>query len=110
IERRAPWSLGKVTVEGGRGFFPLSTETARRFAARRIALVGEAAHVIPPIGAQGLNLGLRDVAAISELVVAAHRAGDDAGAPALLARYDRLRRADVTSRKVANDMLNRSLL
>ena len=54
-----------------------------------MALIGEAAHVIPPIGAQGLNLGLRDAAAIGELVVEAHRAGDDVGAAELLARYDR---------------------
>jgi 2-octaprenyl-6-methoxyphenol hydroxylase len=90
--------------------FPLGIETARSFAARRIALVGEAAHVIPPIGAQGLNLGLRDVAAISELVVDAQRDGGDVGSSALLAQYDRMRSADIRSRTVAIDMLNRSLL
>ena len=110
VERRAHSILGKVTVEDGRGLFPLGVETARTFAARRIALAGEAAHVIPPIGAQGLNLGLRDVATISELVVEAHRDGRDAGSDDLLARYDRMRRADVTGRTVAVDMLNRSLL
>jgi 2-octaprenyl-6-methoxyphenol hydroxylase len=110
IERRSHSILGKVTVEDGRGVFPLGVETVRAFAAKRIALVGEAAHVIPPIGAQGLNLGLRDVATISEFVVEAHREGDDVGAPELLARYDRARRADTTGRTVAVDMLNRSLL
>jgi 2-octaprenyl-6-methoxyphenol hydroxylase len=110
IERRSHSILGKVTIEPGRGVFPLAVETARSFAARRIALVGEAAHVIPPIGAQGLNLGLRDAATIGELVVAAHRDGSDVGAPALCARYDRMRRADVTSRTLAVDALNRSLL
>jgi 2-octaprenyl-6-methoxyphenol hydroxylase len=110
IERRAHSILGKVTVEDGHGLFPLGIETAQAFAARRIALAGEAAHVIPPIGAQGLNLGLRDVATISELVVEARRAGADVGAPDLLARYDRMRRLDVTGRTVAVDMLNRSLL
>jgi 2-octaprenyl-6-methoxyphenol hydroxylase len=99
-----------MEVEDGRGLFPLGVETARSFAARRIALTGEAAHVIPPIGAQGLNLGLRDVATISELVVEAKRDGRDAGGDDLLARYDRMRRADVTGRTVAVDMLNRSLL
>ncbi len=99
-----------MVVEDGRGLFPLGVETARAFAARRIALVGEAAHVIPPIGAQGLNLGLRDVATIGELVVEARRDGRDAGGADLLARYDRMRRADVSSRTVAVDMLNRSLL
>jgi len=110
IERRAHSILGKMEVEDGRGLFPLGVETARSFAARRIALTGEAAHVIPPIGAQGLNLGLRDVATICELVVEAKRDGRDAGGDDLLARYDRMRRADVTGRTVAVDMLNRSLL
>jgi len=110
IELRAHSVLGKVMVEDGRGVFPLGVETARAFAAQRIALVGEAAHVIPPIGAQGLNLGLRDVATIAELAVEAHRAGGDVGAPALLARYDRARRADTAGRTVAVDVLNRSLL
>ena len=73
-------------------------------------LIGEAAHVIPPIGAQGLNLGLRDAATIAELVVAARRDGGDVGADDLTARYDRMRRADVTSRTLAVDLLNRSLL
>ena len=75
IERRSHSILGKIAVEPGRGVFPLAVETARTFGRNRIALVGEAAHLIPPIGAQGLNLGLRDAATIAELVVAA-RAGE----------------------------------
>jgi 2-octaprenyl-6-methoxyphenol hydroxylase len=110
IERRSHSILGKITVEDGRGLFPLGVETAQSFARQRIALVGEAAHTIPPIGAQGLNLGLRDAATISELVVEARRDGGDAGSADVLARYERLRRADVTSRAVAVDALNRSLL
>jgi len=66
--------------------------------------------VMPPIGAQGLNLGLRDAATIGELVVAARRAGEDIGGAALTDEFDRLRRADVTSRALAVDLLNRSLL
>jgi 2-octaprenyl-6-methoxyphenol hydroxylase len=66
--------------------------------------------VIPPIGAQGLNLGLRDAATIAELVVAARRIGGDVGSADLLARYQRQRRADVQSRTMAIDLLNRSLL
>ena len=85
-------------------------ETARSFAAWRIALIGEAAHVLPPIGAQGLNLGLRDAATIAEAVVDARRTGEDIGAAAVLARYDGLRRPDVASRAMAVDMLNRTLL
>lgn len=108
IERRSHSILGKLDLEPGRGFFSLTIETARKFAANRIALVGEAAHVIPPIGAQGLNLGLRDAATISELVVEARRA--DADVASVLARYDELRRADVGRRTFAVDMLNQSLL
>ena len=110
IERRSHSILGKIEVEPGRGVFPLAVETARRFGARRVVLIGEAAHVIPPIGAQGLNLGLRDAATIAELAVAAHRDGGDVGADDLTARYDRMRRADVASRTLAVDLLNRSLL
>lgn len=110
IERHSHSILGKIQVEAGRGEFPLAVETARAFAANRVALVGEAAHLIPPIGAQGLNLGLRDAAAIGELVVAVRRDGGDVGAVEALARYDAARRADVTSRAFAIDLLNRSLL
>jgi len=108
IERRSHSILGKIAVEPGRGVFPLFAETADRFGAGRVALIGEAAHVVAPIGAQGLNLGLRDAATIAELVVAAQRAGQDVGSAT--ARYDAMRRADVTARVLAVDLLNRSLL
>jgi 2-octaprenyl-6-methoxyphenol hydroxylase len=110
IEARSHSILGKITLEPGRGRFPLAAETATSFAARRIALVGEAAHRIPPIGAQGLNLGLRDAATIAELAAQADQAGDDIGGDDVLSRYDTQRRADVTARRVAVDLLNRSLL
>jgi 2-octaprenyl-6-methoxyphenol hydroxylase len=110
IELRAHSVLGKVAIEPGRGVFPLAVETAERFAANRIVLVGEAAHVVPPIGAQGLNLGLRDAATIGELAVAARRDGLDLGSDGVLARYDRLRRPDVATRTAAVDVLNRTLL
>lgn len=110
IEARSHSILGKITLDPGRGFFPLAIETAQRFAANRIALVGEAAHRLPPIGAQGLNLGLRDAATIAELAVEADRAGGDIGGPDVLARYDMQRWTDVTARTVAVDLLNRSLL
>jgi 2-octaprenyl-6-methoxyphenol hydroxylase len=110
IERRARSLFGAMNVEPGRGIFPLAIETADSFARERIALVGEAAHVVPPIGAQGLNLGLRDGATIAELVAEALRQNIDIGAPEVLARYNTQRRADVTSRTIAVDLLNRSLL
>ena len=103
-------SSARCQVEDHRGFFPLAIESAKSFARDRIALVGEAAHVIPPIGAQGLNLGLRDAATIASLWSRRGATGADVGSPDLLAQYDRMRRLDVTSRTVAVDMLNRSLL
>jgi 2-octaprenyl-6-methoxyphenol hydroxylase len=110
IERRAHSLLGRMRVEPGRGLFPLAVETADTIARGRIALVGEAAHVVPPIGAQGLNLGLRDGATIAEIVAEARREGLDPGALDVLARYETARRADIMSRTVAVDFLNRSLL
>jgi 2-octaprenyl-6-methoxyphenol hydroxylase len=110
IERRAHSLFGKMSVEPGRGLFALAVETAHSFARERIALVGEAAHVVPPIGAQGLNLGLRDAATLAELVADARRQNVDVGSPSVLARYDAERRADVTSRRITVDLLNRSLL
>jgi 2-octaprenyl-6-methoxyphenol hydroxylase len=110
IERASHSILGKIAVEPGRGRFPLNRASARRFAASRIALIGEAAHLIPPIGAQGLNLGLRDAASIGELAVAAQRAGRDIGGINMLAAYDKMRRADIGGRIFAVDLLNRTLL
>ncbi len=110
IEQRAHSILGKVTLEAAPCMFSLGVETARKISAHRIALVGEAAHALPPIGAQGLNLGLRDAATIAELAAAARHAGRDPGSAEILTRYETARRADVTSRTVAVDLLNRSLL
>jgi 2-octaprenyl-6-methoxyphenol hydroxylase len=110
IERRSHSILGKIEVEPGRGTYPLSVERTRRFGAHRVVLVGEAAHIVPPIGAQGLNLGLRDAATIGELVAEAHRKGSDIGASELTEHYDRMRRADIMGRTLAVDLLNRSLL
>jgi 2-octaprenyl-6-methoxyphenol hydroxylase len=110
IERRSQGILGKVTVEPGRGRFDLGVMTPTRFGAPRVALIGEAAHVVPPIGAQGLNLGLRDGAALADCVADA-RAGDgDIGGAEAMAAYDRARRADIVGRSAAIHALNRSLL
>ncbi len=107
IEDKMQSMLGKVTVEPGRQVYPLSTASPRAFAARRVALVGEAAHVFPPIGAQGLNLGLRDVEDLTETAL---RHPADPGADAALADYDRRRRGDILARSTAVNLLNRSLL
>ena len=109
IERRCHSILGKVEVEPGHGAFPLMVATAERAAAHRVALVGEAAHVFPPIGAQGLNLGLRDAVTIAE-IAGAVGPGEDHGADAVTAEYERRRRADIGGRILAVDILNRSLL
>jgi 2-octaprenyl-6-methoxyphenol hydroxylase len=110
IERRAHSLLGTMTVESGRGEFPLAVESADAFARDRIVLVSEAAHVVPPIGAQGLNLGIRDAAIIAEIVADAHRQGEDVGSPDVMRRYEEERRADIAIRTLAVDLLNRSLL
>jgi len=102
--------LGRLSVEPGRHVFPLAIEQPRQFAKARIALVGEAAHVLPPIGAQGLNMGLRDAADIADIVREALLSGEDPGSPQVLTRYGSARRTDVTSRTFAIDMANRSLL
>jgi 2-octaprenyl-6-methoxyphenol hydroxylase len=102
--------LGRLRVEPGRHLFPLAIERPVQFARNRVALVGEAAHVIPPIGAQGLNMGLRDAADIADLVREAMLSGEDPGSPQVMKRYDSTRRADVLSRTFAIDIANRSLL
>lgn len=110
LDTRLMGLLGPITAIGRRATFPLSRMSASRLGARRIALVGEAAHVIPPIGAQGLNLGLRDVAAVIELATQARRVGADIGSEALLTAYDSARRSDISTRATAIDTLNRSLI
>jgi len=109
-EQQSHSILGKLTIAPGRHVFPLAIENPDHLAAKRIALVGEAAHVLPPIGAQGLNMGLRDAADLAETVRGALLTGADPGGDAVLQRYARMRRADVFSRTFAVDMANRTLL
>ena len=107
IETRMQSMLGKVTVEDGAQAWPLSSLVADRFGKGRIALIGEAAHAFPPIGAQGLNLSLRDIITLTEILgtVRERPVPADAGD-----RFDRRRRMDVLSRTYSVDLLNRSLL
>ncbi|ESR26589.1 UbiH/UbiF family hydroxylase [Lutibaculum baratangense] len=107
-ERVAHRILGRMRVDGPRGMFPLGGAVARSFAGNRIALVGEAAHVMPPIGAQGLNLGLRDVASLLDSIARCGR--EDPGSSSVLSHYDRDRRADVWVRVGGVEVLNRSLI
>jgi len=99
--------LGRIIPEGKRWRWPLAVHVAERFTGQRLALVGDAAHGIHPIAGQGLNLGLRDVAALIDLMAEATRIGRDIGDPGLLAAYESARRADVTAMVVATDGLNR---
>jgi 2-octaprenyl-6-methoxyphenol hydroxylase len=107
VERQAQSILGRMHVDGPRGLVSMSGLSVDRFQAPRLALVGEAAHVFPPIGAQGLNLGLRDVAALRDAVVDGRF---DPGSGEVLRVYQRGRDLDVRLRTAAVDGLNRTLL
>jgi 2-octaprenyl-6-methoxyphenol hydroxylase len=107
LEKRFGLHLGDLQVTGARRAFPLGLFTAREFIAERLALIGDAAHIIHPIAGQGLNMGLRDVAALAEAIADAARLGLDIGAPDVLERYQRWRRFDTMTMGVATDGLNR---
>jgi 2-octaprenyl-6-methoxyphenol hydroxylase len=107
LEKRFGLHLGEIAAVGPRRAFPLGLHIARSFVAERVALVGDAAHVLHPIAGQGLNMGLKDVAALAETIVDAARLGLDPGSPATLERYQRWRRFDTMAMGVATDGLNR---
>jgi 2-octaprenyl-6-methoxyphenol hydroxylase len=110
LEERLQGVLGRIGQVGPRAVHALAGRRAERMAAARIALVGEAAHVVPPIGAQGLNLGLRDAAELADCAGGAKARGEDIGGEVVLAAYDSARRRDVLARSLSIDILNRSLL
>lgn len=107
LERRFGLQLGKLSFETKPQAFPLSFGVARSFVAERLALLGDAAHVIHPIAGQGLNLGLHDAAALAEIITDAMRLGMDPGAADVLDGYERARRTDITTMGVVTDGLNR---
>jgi 2-octaprenyl-6-methoxyphenol hydroxylase len=107
LEQRFKLHLGEIRTVGARRVHPLGFFIARSFIAERIALVGDAAHVIHPIAGQGLNMGLRDIAALAEVLVDAARLGLDPGAADVLERYQRWRRFDTMTMGLATDGLNR---
>lgn len=102
--------LGSISGLTPRQAFPLSGQSARTLAKNRVVVAGEAAHVIPPIGAQGLNLSCRDAATLAEIAGEAKARGDDIGGDDVLSRYNSARKADIGTRIFAIDLLNRSLL
>lgn len=107
LQSRFGDQLGAVKQIGGRRAFPLRLMNAKSYATERVALIGEAAHVIHPIAGQGLNLSLRDVASLTELVVDARRLGLDIGSLAMLKRYQRWRKSDTLAMAAVTDVLNR---
>jgi 2-octaprenyl-6-methoxyphenol hydroxylase len=107
LERRFGLKLGEISVVGPRQAFPLGFAVARSFIAERIALVGDAAHMIHPIAGQGLNMGIRDVAALAETITESARLGLDPGGAEALEQYQRWRRFDTMTMGVATDGLNR---
>ena len=107
LRRRFGDFLGKVAAHGPRFVYPLSIQLAERLTAPRLALVGDAAHAIHPIAGQGLNLGLKDVAALAEVLTEAARIGEDIGAETVLERYARWRRLDNLAVSLAADGFNR---
>jgi 2-octaprenyl-6-methoxyphenol hydroxylase len=110
VETRLQGVLGAVGDVGPRALHQLVGLRARRMAGPRLALVGEAAHVVPPVGAQGLNLGLRDAAQLADCAAAAKAGGGDIGGTGVLEAYERARGWDALGRSVSIDLLNRSLL
>ena len=110
LSERLGGLLGAVSEVGARAEFPVAGLTANRLAAKRTVLLGEAAHILPPIGAQGLNLGFRDAAALADCVAEALREERDPGGEDALDDYVRARRLDVMTRTFGVDLLSRSLL
>ena len=107
MSKRFGTRLGDIALAGPRQSFPLDFQVARSFVGERLALVGDAAHAVHPLAGQGLNIGLRDVAALTEIVVEGARLGMDVGASALLERYERWRRFDSAFSATVMDGLNR---
>ena len=98
--------LGEIALAGTRFTYPLNLTLANSFTAPRVALVGDAAHGVHPIAGQGLNLGLRDVGALAQVLVDAHRRGEDIGAADVLDRYQNWRRFDTTAMALGMDAVN----
>ena len=110
LEARAHHLLGPFKISSKRAAFPLGGHGVKEFAKGRTALIGEAAHALPPIGAQGLNLGLRDAIHLADALTTCRNKSGEIGGPDFVLLYNRARRADVWTRTAAVDLVNRSLL
>ncbi len=108
LAARACGAVGAIALQGRRALWPIVSQIARRMDAPRIALIAEAAHVVPPIGAQGLNMSLADIRALRDLAAGARDAGEDIASPALLARYHLARHPEVLARVLGVGLLNRA--
>ena len=110
LSERLGGLLGAISNVGTRTEFPVAGLSADRLAAKRTVLVGEAAHILPPIGAQGLNLGFRDAAALADCFAEVLQAHGDPGGDAVLEAYTRSRRLDIMTRTLGVDLMSRALL
>ncbi len=110
LNARACGVLGTLRLTSERRIWPIITQVADRLDGPRVALVAEAAHVIPPIGAQGLNMSLRDIRTLRDLCATARDRGEDYGGPQILSRYAQMRLGDIRTRVAGVDMLNRAAM
>jgi 2-octaprenyl-6-methoxyphenol hydroxylase len=110
LNARSCGVLGPLRLASPRRLWPIVAQVADRLDGPRTALVAEAAHVVPPIGAQGLNMSLKDIATLLDLATAARGAGRDIGGQELLGRYHRARNADILARVAGIDALNRAAM
>lgn len=108
LEARLGERFGSIEIEEGPQSFPLAFQLARRFVAPRLALVGDAAHRVHPLAGQGLNIGMRDVAVLAELIVEQSKLGLNPGAEEVLRQYEQRRRFDATASAAAFDLMHKS--
>src|SRR5690606_32493737 len=105
LQERAGYRFGDLKLDGPRGMRPLELKLASSFIGERLALIGDAAHVVHPLAGQGMNIGFRDIAALAECITDAARLGGDIGAGDVLTRYQRWRRFDTAVMLMAMDGL-----